>query len=463
MSYSESGQVDIATLTLTQQEGEEGDDAPQGDNPTDGEHATSHRPTRSTGTVMTMRSNELMTSMHSLTAKTKLVGLASLVAGVLLAGLLAAPPAGAALLECPTTGTTFGICPNSFTSSRANDQAGAHSDFTTAFQLKTDALGNTIGQLKNVSISLPPGEVGNPQAIPHCTDNEFQDFNCPSNAQVGILNANLTVTPGSHATLTADTFGPTTLTDDIPTCSGFGGCSQVTFTVPDPTEIHVGDFLTICGAGTPPPGANCDIGPGGQAEHVTVRTITAGSPDDTIVADTGGPLASTCGPDTSLPTNVNFCPTTFGMFYPHLSGDLVYDETIQVNTTAGFTGLDFVKIGPNATGQIDTNQTHFFPSNGKLDLETPMLSTHTAGEDVNAQADTEPAPVPLFNMTPDPGHVATLSGTFLFVTITIEVDARSPGSTSCDSSELPARGDPELRLDAADARRRLADPVGRAG
>ena len=67
---------------------------------------------------MTMRFNELMTSMHSLTAKTKLVGLASLVAGVLSAGLLAAPSAGAALLECPTASSTFGICPNSFTSSR---------------------------------------------------------------------------------------------------------------------------------------------------------------------------------------------------------------------------------------------------------------------------------------------------------------------------------------------------------
>ena len=383
---------------------------------------------------MTMRFNELMTRMHSLTAKTKLVGLASLVAGVLSAGLLAAPSAGAALLECPTASSTFGICPNSFTSSRANNQAGAHSDFTTAFQLNTDALGNTAGQLKNVTISLPPGEVGNPQAIPHCTDNEFQDFNCPSDAQVGILNANLTVTPGSHTTLTADTFGPTSLTDDIPTCPGFSGCSTVTFTVADASHISVGDFLTICGVTSAP----CDITVGGQAEHATVRSVDTST--NTIVADTGGPVAGTCGPDTSLPTNVTFCPTTFGMFYAHATGDLVYDETINVASTAGFTGLDFVKIGSQAAGDLETNQTHFFPSNGKLDLETPLQSTHTAGEDVNAQADTEPAPVPLFNMTPDPGHVATLSGTFLFVTITVEVDVRSPGSTHCDSSSCQLVG-----------------------
>ena len=375
---------------------------------------------------MTMRSNALMASIHSLTAKAKLVALASLPAGVLLVGLLAAPSAHAQLLECPTASSNFGVCPNSFTSSSANSQAGAHSDFTTAFQLNTTDLGNTAGQLKNVSISLPPGEVGNPQGAPHCTDNEFQDFNCPADAQVGILNANLTVSSGSHTTLTADTFGPTSLTSDIPTCGGFGGCSQVTFDVADPSHINVGDYLTICGVTSTP----CDIQVGGQAEHVTVRSISG----NTITADTGGPLQSTCGPDLSLPTNIDFCPTTFGMFYAHASGDLVYDETINVQSTAGFTGLDFIKIGSQAAGDLETNETHFFPSNGKLDLESPMQFTHTAGEDVNAQADTEPAPVPLFNMTPDPGHVATLSGTFLFVTITIEVDVHSPGSTTCDSS-----------------------------
>jgi hypothetical protein len=43
-------------------------------------------------------------------------------------------------------------------------------------------------------------------------------------------------------------------------------------------------------------------------------------------------------------------------------------------------------------------------------------------------------------MTPDPGHVATLSGTFLFVTITVEVDVRSPGSSTCDSSSCQLVG-----------------------
>ena len=51
-------------------------------------------------------------------------------------------------------------------------------------------------------VNLPPGEVGNPQAIPQCTDNEFQDFNCPADAQVGILNATFVTAPGSTTSLT---------------------------------------------------------------------------------------------------------------------------------------------------------------------------------------------------------------------------------------------------------------------
>ena len=43
--------------------------------------------------------------------------------------------------------------------------------------------------------------VGNPQAIPQCTDREFQNFDCPNDAQVGVLNADIVVTPAVSTTL----------------------------------------------------------------------------------------------------------------------------------------------------------------------------------------------------------------------------------------------------------------------
>jgi hypothetical protein len=368
--------------------------------------------------------------MHLLTAKTKLFGLMSVVAGVLSIGLLAAPLARA---QCPTPSNTFGICPGSFTSSSSSSQAGAHGDYTTGFSLSTDNLGNTVGQLKNVSISLPPGEVGDPQAIPRCTDNEFQDFNCPSDAQVGILNATFVTAPGSQTTLTQPTSGPTTLTSNVGPCNGL--CDKVTFTIADATGINDGDYLTVCGVSATP----CDVQTGGQAEHVTVLSVSG----NTITALPGGPVQGTCGPDLSLPTNNSFCPLS-GMYYQHLSGDLVYDSTIYVTSSAGFEGFaggNNITVGTPGTPDYESDTVAFFPGNsGKLELNDPLVNTHAAGEPVVHLATTESAPIPIFNMQPDPGHVATLSGTLLFVTITIEVDVHSPGSTSCISSSCQLTG-----------------------
>ena len=66
-------------------------------------------------------------------------------------------------------------------------------------------------------------------------------------------------------------------------------------------------------------------------------------------------------------------PDTFGMFYAHASGDLVYDETINVASTARVSrGNDFVKIGSQAAGDLETNEIAFLPEQlGELDLERP--------------------------------------------------------------------------------------------
>jgi hypothetical protein len=212
-------------------------------------------------------------------------------------------------------------------------------------------------------------------------------------------------------------------------------CDKVTFTIADPTGINDGDYLTICGVSATP----CDVQTGGQAEHVTVLSVSG----NTITALPGGPVQGTCGPDVSLPTNNSFCPLS-GMYYQHLSGDLVYDSTIYVASSAGFEGFaggNNITLGTPGTPDFESDTVAFFPGNsGKLELNDPLVNTHAAGEPVVHLATTESAPIPIFNMQPDPGHVATLSGTLLFVTITIEVDVHSPGSTSCVSSSCQLTG-----------------------
>ena len=96
--------------------------------------------------------------------------------------------------------------------------AGSHPyEYTLSFEMNQDAEKSPEGTLRRLIVDLPPGFVGNPQALPRCTRAQF-DFNllstCPGDTQVGVADAevnrglaihpgayNLTPTPGSPATI----------------------------------------------------------------------------------------------------------------------------------------------------------------------------------------------------------------------------------------------------------------------
>ena len=66
----------------------------------------------------------------------------------------------------------------------SNLQAGAHSDFNVH-------VATTGDDLKDLVISLPPGEVGNPQATPLCDPSQLP--NCPANTQVGTVSSSVSI------------------------------------------------------------------------------------------------------------------------------------------------------------------------------------------------------------------------------------------------------------------------------
>lgn len=87
----------------------------------------------------------------------------------------------------------------SVSATTSTTQAGAHPDVTIDFNLKTDPAsepdtnGNRqpYARLRSVKVDLPPGLVGNPNAVPKCTVEQFASFNtggegCPQDTQVGI-------------------------------------------------------------------------------------------------------------------------------------------------------------------------------------------------------------------------------------------------------------------------------------
>src|SRR5687767_14363974 len=69
-------------------------------------------------------------------------------------------------------------------------QAGAHASSTVSFTLNTKEIGSgNIAPdvaLRNVSVDLPTGFVGNPQATPQCTHRDFRVGECSNLTMVGV-------------------------------------------------------------------------------------------------------------------------------------------------------------------------------------------------------------------------------------------------------------------------------------
>jgi len=83
---------------------------------------------------------------------------------------------------------------NSFEASLSNNQAGAHPDFVTSFELKREASGALFASTRDITVETPPGLLANPNAVAQCTEADLVTINvtdpgsgsCPPDSQVGI-------------------------------------------------------------------------------------------------------------------------------------------------------------------------------------------------------------------------------------------------------------------------------------
>jgi hypothetical protein len=94
------------------------------------------------------------------------------------------PPAAASTSELEE----FKI--ESFAAATSTAEAGAHPDFTVSFDLKhgkNGAIPVSSVRPESVTVTLPPGLLGNPNAIPRCEMGQLVSFgNCPLDSQVGV-------------------------------------------------------------------------------------------------------------------------------------------------------------------------------------------------------------------------------------------------------------------------------------
>lgn len=104
---------------------------------------------------------------------------------VLLVFLTAAAIASAGVRDEEFDG--FGI--ESLSAQLSTRQAGAHADMTLGFGLTRDG-NEPYALVKDIQFKLPPGMIGNPQAVPRCTvdqlGNGALDSECPFDSQVGM-------------------------------------------------------------------------------------------------------------------------------------------------------------------------------------------------------------------------------------------------------------------------------------
>ncbi len=239
------------------------------------------------------------------TARTAALTIATLLAIAAIAAAAAASPARA----------DFGIA--QLTTVSSTSQAGAHPNVTASFGLTTDALGNPTGQVRRETLDLPPGLLGDPETGERCGQAEFQELRCPTDAQVGVLEASLVVCQGISASLQADT--------------------------------------------------------------------TAGS-EIVTVANTNGLCAS------------------------------------EAHNT--------IKIG------AETAQIAYVLSETTVALERPLAEDHQAGEVLTQLAQSVPAPIPLYDLQPTPGHAATFGVSVLVASILVQVDLSPDGSLRATIEEI---------------------------
>jgi hypothetical protein len=119
----------------------------------------------------------------------------------LLSALCAAAALAALCAPAKAAQSDFGIA--SAQASLSTAQAGAHPDITTSFEVATDpaseenvfGLKRPYGVTRDIVVSLPPGLLANPNAVPHCSVAQLETWSleegkgggCPNASQVGTV------------------------------------------------------------------------------------------------------------------------------------------------------------------------------------------------------------------------------------------------------------------------------------
>lgn len=112
-------------------------------------------------------------------------------------------------------------------------------------------------------------------------------------------------------------------------------------------------------------------------------------------------------------------------------------STVTLASTAGLCASDpdeTVTIGAGAGAE--TVQIAYVLDERTLALKAPLQRAHPAGEEVLHLARPVTVPIPLFDLTPTPGHVATLGASVLLASVLVQVDLTQDGRLVAQIGEV---------------------------
>ena len=231
-------------------------------------------------------------------------------------------------------------------------QAGAHPDFTTAFELQHEPAEGADGNLKDFEITLPPGLVGNANAPPKCTAADATTVDgCAADTQVGTMTVT-EFSPDSHTYL------------DLPTTPVYNV---------EPQDDEPAAFATT--AGGYPVRIDTRVGPAeGYRVHASASALQETVP---IVSSTlvlwGVPSDHTgAGARRPLMTNPTSCTGQ------PLTADAAADSWINQNVFAFMTasmdpttGCDKLRFEPSISVRPDS-LTAGAPAGYGIDIDVPQ-------------------------------------------------------------------------------------------
>jgi hypothetical protein len=264
-------------------------------------------------------------------------------------------------------------------------QAGSHPyDVTVSFNLNTNfqakyGLGPAGGEPQNIEVNLPPGVVGNPTAVPECTQTQFSNEQCPPATQIGwdttpLLYGepfpartsqpvyNLVPPPGIPAQFAFEIIGEQTLLD---ASVRSGGDYGITERVDALTQKSImGNSITLWGE---------PANPSHDGERFSHQDG----------CEAGCSTTAPRVPFLTLPTSCGTAPARFSVeantWQNAETGESAFVMRNGGGAPSGFTGCDKLQFSPSLTVAPDTSAADT-PAGLTVNVRVPQEGLANGGE-----------------------------------------------------------------------------------